>query len=156
MDYLILKWLHIISSTILFGTGLGSAFYKYVTDRTNNIHAIAETNKIVVLADWIFTTPTIIIQPITGYLLVTRSGFSLTDSWLVLSVFLFILTGLCWIPVVFLQIKMRNLSIIASQANISLPASYYRYTKVWFYLGIPAFIAMLGIFYLMSNKPVFF
>jgi len=154
MDYLIIKWIHIISATLLFGTGLGSAFYKLLTDRSKNTQAIAITNKIVVLADWLFTTPTIIIQPVTGYILMTKSGYDFTQSWLLLSLILYIIAGFCWLPVVFLQIKMRNLSLTASKDNSSLPAKYWHYTRIWFYFGIPAFISMVVIFYLMTNKPI--
>lgn len=156
MDYLIIKWLHIISATILFGTGLGSAFYKLITDRNKNIFAIAMTNRIIVLADWIFTTPTIFIQPLTGFILLSKSGYALTSSWLILSMILFIIAGSCWIPVVFLQIKMRDISNDASNTTGNLPDIYWHHATTWFYLGIPAFISILGVFYLMTNKPILF
>jgi uncharacterized membrane protein len=154
MEYLTIKWLHIISATILFGTGLGSAFYKFITDKTNNIPAIAITNKNVVLADWIFTTPSIIMQPITGYLLISNSGYNLNNSWVFYSIILYLIAGLCWLPVVFLQIEMRNLSLTALKYNTTLPDKYWSYKKMWFYLGVPAFFSILGVFYLMTNKPI--
>ncbi len=113
MEYLVLKWVHILSATLLFGTGLGSAFYKLMTDQTGNLEAIAQTNRTVVLADWLFTTPTVILQPITGVWLALAVGYPLSSSWIVLSVLLYVIAGLCWLPVVYLQIRMRDLAVAA-------------------------------------------
>lgn len=153
MEYLIVKWIHIVSSTFLFGTGVGSAFYKFLADRSGNLHNIAQTNKHVVLADWLFTTPTVIIQPATGVMMMQLLGFPLTTPWLMTSIVLYILTGLCWLPVVYLQIRMSKLSAAAVQHNAPLGADYYRMTRQWFWLGVPAFIAMVVIFYMMVVKP---
>ena len=154
MEYLILKWIHILSATLLFGTGLGSAFYKYMTDRSGNVAAMAQTNKIVVLADWLFTTPTIIIQPLSGFLLTRVLGFPLSSSWLVATYFLYVLAGACWLPVVVLQIRMRDLASRAITRNEALGPAYRRYMRIWFWLGVPAFIAMVLVYYLMVFKPV--
>jgi len=156
MEYLLIKWIHIISSTLLFGTGLGSAFYKYMTDRSNNVNAIAITNRTVVLADWLFTTPTVLIQPATGVMMVFIAGYSFTDSWLLVSIILYIIAGACWLPVVVLQIKMRQISNLAIHTTTDLPDIYWKHTKTWFWLGVPAFISIVCTFYLMTNKPVIF
>jgi len=154
MEYLLIKWIHIISSTLLFGTGLGSAFYKYLADRSRQVSHIAIVNRHVVFADWLFTTPTIIIQPLTGLLLVYMAGYSLTSLWLLLSLLLYFIAGLCWLPVVVLQIRMRDLAEQAVEKNTALPEQYYRYARQWFYLGVPAFLAMIGIFFLMVFKTI--
>jgi len=156
MEFLIIKWIHIISSTLLFGTGLGSAFYKYMADKTHNIDTIAYTNKNVVLADWLFTTPTIIIQPISGFLLASMVGYSLTESWLLVSITLYLIAGACWLPVVWLQIQMRNSSSQSAASQSALPALYWKQATVWFWLGVPAFLAIVSVFFLMTNKPVLF
>ena len=153
MEYLILKWIHILSATLLFGTGIGSAFYKFMTDRSGNVQAIAQTNKLVVLADWFFTTPTIILQPITGVWLAIILGYTLTSSWLVLSIVLYIVAGLCWLPVVHMQIKMRDLAQLAKKQNQLLDKHYANLARIWFWLGIPAFTALVGVYYLMVFKP---
>ena len=153
MEYLILKWLHILSATLLFGTGIGSAFYKFMTDRSGNIQAIAQTNKLVVLADWLFTTPTIILQPITGVWLALIRGYPMTSSWLVLSIVLYIVAGLCWIPVVYMQIRMRELAQLAMKQHQPLDKHYVHLAHTWFWLGIPAFTALVGVYYLMVFKP---
>ena len=153
MEYLILKWLHILSATLLFGTGIGSAFYKFMTDRSGNIQAIAQTNKLVVLADWFFTTPTIILQPVTGIWLALIVGYPLTSSWIVLSIVLYIIAGLCWLPVVHMQIRMRDLSLTAIKEHQPLDKRYTRLARIWFWLGIPAFTALVGVYYLMVFKP---
>ncbi len=154
MDYETLKWLHILSSMLLFGTGLGSAFYKWCADRSGNLEVISHTNRIVVIADWIFTTPTVIIQPLTGLLLVDTMGFPLTAPWLLITYILYGVAGGCWLIVVWLQISMRNLSLQAIQNNTQLDITYHRQARLWFWLGIPAFIAMIIIYYLMVFKPI--
>jgi len=156
MDFLIIKWVHIVSSVLLFGTGLGSAFYKYMADRSRNIQAIAHTNKNVVLADWLFTTPAIIIQPITGITMVLMLGYSVAESWIFLSITLYLIAGACWLPVVVLQIRMRNISNKAAVNNTSLPERYWKQADIWFWLGVPAFISIMTVFFLMTNKPNIF
>ncbi len=152
MTYLILKYLHIISAILLFGTGLGSAFYKWMADRSGNIQHIAITNRNVVLADWLFTTPTVVFQPISGVWMATLVGYPLTTPWIMVSLILYVIAGACWLPVVYLQIKMKKMAELAMQNNTELPNKYWRYTKMWFVLGIPAFIAMVLVVMLMVFK----
>ncbi len=153
MEYEITKWIHIISATILFGTGLGSAFYKFMADRTDNLATIAHTNRTVVVADWLFTTPTIIIQPLSGVILAEMVGISLSEPWLLLSIILFLIAGMCWLPVVCLQIRMADIAKEAVQGNKALSKQYCVYAKRWFWLGVPAFTTMTMIFLLMVIKP---
>jgi len=154
MEYALLKWVHLLSATILFGTGLGSAFYKWCADRSGNLQAIAHTNKIVVIADWIFTTPTVIIQPVTGIWLAYMAGRSLNEPWIMAAFVFYFIAGACWLPVVWLQIQMRNLSRQTLEKNTRLNATYYRYARTWLWLGIPAFISMIAVYFLMVFKPV--
>ena len=153
MDILFAKWLHIISATLLFGTGLGSAFYKWRTDKSGDIHAIAITNRNVVLADWLFTTPTVVLQPVTGLWLVSLHNYALSTPWILLSIILFIIAGACWLPVVYLQIKMRDISLECLHNNVPLPQRYHQLNNMWFRLGVPAFIAIIVVFALMVGKP---
>lgn len=154
MTYLTLKYLHILSMVLLFGTGLGSAFYKWMADRSGNIEHIAVTNRHVVLADWLFTTPTVIFQPLSGLWMVYLLQLSLSTPWIAWSLGLYVLAGLCWLPVVWLQIQMRTLSNQAVLTQTSLPKQYWRYARWWFWLGVPAFIAMIIIVLLMVFKSV--
>jgi len=154
MEFLIVKWLHILSATLLFGTGLGSAFYKYMADRHGDLHTIANTNKTLVTADWIFTTPTVILQPVTGITLMFLQGYSLTEPWLVISIALFILAGSCWLYVVYLQISMRDLSMDAMKQGATLSDKYHSQARTWFCLGVAAFISIIVVYYLMVFKPV--
>lgn len=151
--YLWLKTIHIISSTLLFGTGLGSAFYLLRAHLSNNIQAIAFATRNVVFADWAFTTPSVLIQPLTGFAMAYMVHYSLSSFWLSCSFFLYLLTGACWLPVVWLQIKMQQMAEQAAQANTALPALYHRYFRIWFWLGWPAFISVIIIFQLMVFKP---
>jgi uncharacterized membrane protein len=153
MEYIIVKWLHILSSTILFGTGIGSAFYMLVTSLTRDARATAVVVRFVVLADWLFTTPAIIVQPLTGFYMMHMLRFPLSSSWILWSIVLYLLAGACWLPVVWLQIRMRRLAEQAVADNAPLPALYWRYLKIWVALGIPAFLALLVVFYLMVAKP---
>lgn len=149
MSYLSLKYLHILSMVLLFGTGLGSAFYKWMADRSGNLAHIAVMNRHVVLADWLFTTPTVMFQPISGLWMVYLLHYPLTTPWIMWSLVLYGVAGVCWLPVVYLQIQMRRLSEQALATQTVLPALYWRYARYWFWLGVPAFIAMLLIVLVM-------
>ena len=114
--YLLLKWLHIVSSVLMVGTGLGSAFYMFFTNRSGNVQAQAVVTKLVVRADWWFTTPTVLIQPATGLAMAYLAGWPLSTPWLAWSLALYALAGLCWLPVVWLQLRMRDMAIEAAQS----------------------------------------
>jgi uncharacterized membrane protein len=154
MLYLSLKYLHILSATVLVGVGFGTAFYKWMIDRSGDVRAIAYTSRLVVLADWLFTTPAIVLQPLSGLWMLHLAGYSLSSTWIVWSLLLYALAGVCWLPVVWLQYRMRALAAAALAADQALPASYWRYARIWFWLGIPAFFAMLAIYALMVFKPM--
>ena len=151
---LIVKWLHIVSATLLFGTGLGSAFYKYMADRSGDLKTIAHTNKTVVTADWVFTAPTVILQPMTGIMLIKLRGYSFDETWLMCSIALFMIAGACWLYVVYLQISMRGLAHQALQLQTPLDDAYYHQMNVWLWLGVVAFSCVIGVFYLMVFKPM--
>ena len=151
--YFLLKVIHIVSAAVLFGTGLGTAYFKWMVDRSGNVAAIRVVADKVVLADWIFTTPAIVIQPITGLLLAYQAGTPLDHGWLFHALCLYVLAGACWIPVVYLQIVMRNLARIADGAGALLDARYWRLARYWFWLGVPAFTSVLVVFWLMVRKP---
>ena len=153
MTYLTIKWLHILSSTLLFGTGLGSAFYMFFTSLTRDVRATAVVVRYVVIADWLFTTPTIIIQPLTGFYLIHLAQFPLSSKWIAWSIVLYLLAGAAWLPVVWMQIKMRDMANEAVRAGTELPARYWRYLRLWVALGIVAFLALVVVFYLMVAKP---
>ncbi len=153
MEYLIVKWLHILSSTFLFGTGIGSAFYMLFTSLSRDVRAIAVVSRHVVLADWIFTTSTIVIQPLTGIYMIHLAGYPWTSAWIMWSFALYFLAGACWLPVVWMQLKMRDMAQVAARDGTELPAQYWRYLRLWVLLGIPAFIALVIVFWLMVAKP---
>lgn len=153
MEFLWLKWLHILSATLLFGTGLGTAFFKWSADRSGDVPAIAVVMRRVVLADWLFTATTVVIQPLTGLRLAQLAGYPLTSGWVAWSLGLYVLAGLCWLPVVWLQLRMRDMAIKAAADGSALPPRYHRYARIWFVLGIPAFTALMVVFYLMVFRP---
>jgi uncharacterized membrane protein len=153
MEYVIVKWLHVLSSTLLFGTGLGSAYYMFFTSLTRDAHATAVTVRYVVIADWAFTTPTIILQPLTGLYLIHLAGFPLSSLWIEWSIALYVLAGVCWLPVVWMQIRMRDMAAAAAARSETLPESYWRYLRIWVVLGVVAFLALVAVFYLMVAKP---
>ena len=154
MSFLALKYLHILSMVLLFGTGLGSAFYKWMADRSRNLEHIAITNRNVVLADWVFTTPTVIFQPLSGIWLAYLMGIPLSTDWIAISLVLYAIAGACWLPVVWLQIRMRQLSNDALENKTQLNEGYWRYARIWFWLGVPAFIAMVLVVFLMVFKSI--
>ena len=151
--YVTLKFVHIVSSTLLFGTGLGTAFFMWMSHRSGNIVAIANAARVTVLADWLFTTPAVIAQPLSGIALMRLVGYPPSTAWLVLSIVLYLLAGACWLPVVVLQLRVRDLSAVAVRAGTALPPAYHRCMHWWFALGWPAFLAVLGAFWLMIAKP---
>ena len=152
MTYATLKTLHLLSMVLLFGTGLGSAFYKWMADRSGNVAHIAITNRHVVLADWVFTTPTVIFQPISGLWMVHLLGLPLSTPWIAASLALFVVAGACWLPVVWLQIRMQRLATDALVRQSALPDDYWRLARWWFWLGVPAFTAMVLVVALMVFK----
>jgi uncharacterized membrane protein len=154
-DPTFLKWAHIISSTVLFGTGLGTAFHGLASNLRGDVSAIVAGAKNVVLADWLFTTPAVIVQPVTGVLLAWEEGWPLDSHWLLASVALYLFVGACWLPVVWLQIRMARIAETCLAEGAPLPPIYRRYFRRWFALGWPAFTAMLAIFWLMVAKPQF-
>lgn len=151
--YLLYKLIHILSSVALVGVGAGSAFYLFFTLRTRNVEAIASVSRLVVIADWCFTTPAIIVQPLTGYLLMQTLGFTFEMAWIKWTLALYALAGICWLPVVWLQIRMRDIARDAQASHGALPPLFWRYAKYWELLGYPAFIAMVVIYWLMVFKP---
>ena len=153
-SYFILRAIHITSAAVLLGTGLGIAFFKWITDRTGNVPAIRVVSEKVVLADWLFTLPAIIVQVLTGWALARLMGYPLSHGWLAWSIALFILAGACWIPVVWLQIRMRDLARTSEREGRHLvPAGYRAYARLWFWLGVLAFSAVVVILWLMVAKP---
>lgn len=138
----------------MFGTGLGTAFYKWTTDRSGDVRSIAVVMERVVLADWLFTTPTAIIQPITGLWMVHLAGWPLTQGWVTWAIGLYVLAGACWLPVVWQQIEMRRLSRIAVLRGEALTQRYWQLCRYWMWLGMVAFTAMIAVYGLMVFKPV--
>jgi uncharacterized membrane protein len=151
--YALIKTLHIMSSVLLVGTGFGSAFYLFFANRSDDIRAQAVVARLVVRADWWFTTPTVIIQPATGFLMIYLAGIPLSSFWVMWGMAMYLVAGLCWLPVVWLQIQMEKMLRIAVAENQDVPERYWRFAKYWERLGYPAFIAMVWVFYLMTAKP---
>jgi uncharacterized membrane protein len=154
MTYLVVKWLHVLSSTVLFGTGLGSAYYMFFASRTRDPRVIAAVVRYVVIADWLFTTTTIVFQPLTGFWMLHLSGIPWTSRWIIASLALYVLAGVCWLPVVWLQLRMRDMAARASAEGAALPPLYWVYLRRWTALGVPAFVALVIVFWLMVAKPV--
>ena len=153
-EYIVVKWLHVLSSTILFGTGLGSAFYTFVASRSRDPAAAAFVLRWVVVADWVFTTTAVIVQPVTGFYLVYLAGYMPTSRWILWSTILYFVAGACWLPVVWMQIRMRDLAREAVAARTPLPDRYFRLFRAWIALGIPAFASLVVVFFLMVAKPL--
>ena len=155
IDVNLLLWLHVIGATVLLGTGAGIAFFMLMAHRTGDPSLIAHVAATVVVADLVFTASAVIFQPITGFFLVQEIGWPLDSGWLRLSLLLYVITGLFWLPVVFIQIRMRDIARSAVRERLPLPALYHRLFRIWFYCGFPAFAAVLAILWLMIAKPQF-
>jgi uncharacterized membrane protein len=153
MYYFALKFLHIIGASVLLGTGAGIAFFMLLAHRTGNTATIAATARIVVIADFLFTASAVIAQPVTGILLARETGYSLWEGWIVLSILLYIVIGIFWLPVVWMQMEMRRLAELAVKDGAPLPERYHILFRWWFAFGFPAFAAVVAIFWLMIARP---
>jgi uncharacterized membrane protein len=151
--YFILKWLHVIGSTVLLGTGAGIAFFMTMAHRSGDVALIAGVTRIVVIADYLFTATAVVAQPVTGLMLARTAGYPLDTGWIVMSIGLYLFTGAFWLPVVWMQSRMRSLARAAAEAGAALPAEYHRLYRWWFAFGFPAFTAVLAIFWLMIARP---
>ncbi len=154
MEYFVAKWLHILSSTLLFGTGIGSAYYMFFISLTRDARAVATVVRFVVRADWFFTATTVVFQPLSGYYLMRLMGYPWESRWIAWSVALYMVAVACWLPVVWMQLRMRDLAKEAADANRALPARYWTLLRRWTALGTIAFLALLAVFYLMVAKPM--
>ncbi|OBZ93950.1 membrane protein [Pararhizobium polonicum] len=150
------QWLllaHVVGATVLFGTGAGIAFFMVMAHRTRDPALIAHTAGVVVVADTVFTATAAILQPVTGYILARMIGWPLEEGWIVLSLILYVVTGIFWLPVVWIQIRLRDLARAAAMAGTPLPPAYFTLYRIWFACGFPAFFAVIGILWLMLTKP---
>ena len=152
MDYLVLKWVHVLSSTILFGAGVGSAFHLFVATLRRQVGGMATATRTVVTADWLLTTPSSILQPVTGIWLVHKMGVPFSTPWIAWSLGLYVLAIACWLPVVWIQIRMRDVMAEAERTGAPVPAAYDRMFHQWVVLGFIALFSFLLIFWLMVAK----
>jgi uncharacterized membrane protein len=152
--YLLIKTLHIISSVLIVGTGFGTAFYLFFANRSGSVEAMSVVSRLVCRADLWFTTPAAVFQPLTGLWLAHTAGFAWTTPWLIVSIGLYVFAGICWVPVLVLQVRMARIASHASASGaMAMPSEYWHYAKRWELLGYPAFIAMIVIYFLMVAKP---
>lgn len=152
-EYAVVKTIHVISSTLLFGTGIGSAFYMLFASLERDARVAFFVVRHVVIADWLFTTTAVIVQPLTGLWLAHLAHIPLTSPWIAVSIVLYLVAGACWLPVVWMQLRMREMAREAMHAGTPLPARYWRYFRAWVALGIPAFLSLVAVFCLMVAKP---
>ena len=153
MLYLVLKYLHVIGAAVLLGTGAGIAFFMLMAHLGGRPAVVAGVARIVVIADFVFTATAVVAQPLTGVLLAQTVGYSLWQGWIVWSIALYLFTGAFWLPVVWMQMRMRDLAAAAVKADAPLPAAYHRLFWTWFGFGFPAFAAVLVVFWLMLARP---
>ena len=153
MLYFTLKFLHIIGAAMLLGTGAGIAFFMVMAHLSRKPAVIAGVARIVVIADFAFTATAVVAQPITGLLLVRHAGYPLTDAWIMWSIILYLVAGAFWLPVVWMQMRLRDLAKAAVTAGTILPQTYHTLFWWWFAFGVPAFAAVVAIFWLMIARP---
>jgi uncharacterized membrane protein len=151
--FLLLKYLHLIGASVLLGTGAGIAFFMLLAHRTGDPAVVAAVARIVVIADYLFTATAVVAQPITGVLLAWQGGYSLDEGWILASIALYFFTGAFWLPVIWMQARMRDLAHAAAARAEPLPPAYRRLFGWWFTFGFPAFAAVMVIFWLMIARP---
>jgi uncharacterized membrane protein len=154
VTYFLLKYVHILGAIVLLGTGGGIAFFMLMAHRSRNAAFIARTASVVVRADFIFTATAVLVQPVSGYLLMRELGLSM-EGWIIASLVLYVVTGLFWLPVVWMQMRMRDLAAAAASRGAPLPDAYHRLARTWIALGFPGFGSVLVIIWLMIAKPSF-
>lgn len=155
MTYLILKYLHVLGAIVILGTGTGIAFFMLMAQRTGDTGHIARTAATVVVADFLFTATAVVVQPVTGVWLAYETGLPLTEGWMVASLALYGVAGAFWLPVVWMQRRMRDLAREADEKGSPLPAEYQRLFRLWFLFGFPGFGSVIVIVWLMIAKPSF-
>ncbi len=153
MLYFVLKFVHVIGAAVLLGTGAGIAFFMLLAHRDGRPQVVAGVARIVVIADFLFTATAVAAQPVTGVWLALHVGYPLTEGWILVSVVLYLATGAFWLPVVWMQMRMRDLAMAAVRDRVPLPDDYHRLFRLWFAFGFPAFAAVLAIFWLMIERP---
>jgi len=151
--YVLLKWLHVLGAVVLFGTGLGTAFHLWFANRSGDARVIAAAAHSTVIADYAFTAPAAMLQPITGLALANAAGYPLGSAWIVAAFALYLLAGACWIPVVFIQLRLRDLARESARDATPLPPAYRKLWNAWLALGWPAFIALAVAVWLMIARP---
>lgn len=152
--YEILLFLHIVGACVLFGTGAGIAFFMLISNQRGTPAEIAHVGGIVVLADFIFTASAVIVQPITGWLLAREAGWPMMEGWVLYSLCLYVIVGLFWLPVVWIQMQLHEMAKKAAATDADLPPRYKKLYRIWILCGFPAFIGVVGILWLMITKPV--
>ncbi len=153
MLYFALKFIHVIGATVLLGIGAGIAFFMLMAHLNGKPAVVAAVARMVVIADFLFTATAVVAQPVTGVLLARMIGYPLLEGWIVLSTVLYVIVGAFWLPVVWMQMRMRDLAAAAAASNVPLPRAYHRLFWLWFAFGFPAFAAVVGIFWLMIARP---
>jgi uncharacterized membrane protein len=154
MAYTLFKWLHVLSSTMLFGTGIGSAFYLVLATASRDARKVATVSRFVVITDWVFTATTALFQPLSGFWLLHLAGMSWRTPWIAWSLGLYVVALACWLPVVWIQLRLRDVSAVAASSGAGLPGRYWRLFAWWMALGWIAFIAFVAIFWMMVSKRV--
>jgi len=152
--YVLLKFAHVVGATVILGTGSGIAFFMLMAHRSGDAGFIARTARLVVLGDMIFTATAVVLQPVTGYLLMRQTGVAFGESWIAMSLLLYLVAGAFWLPVVWIQSRLRDLARAAADAAAPLSPAYHRLFRIWFWFGFPGFAAVLAILFLMIAKPV--
>ncbi|MBR0796620.1 DUF2269 domain-containing protein [Bradyrhizobium jicamae] len=151
--FFLVKYLHLLGAIVILGTGTGIAFFMLMAHRTGDAAIIARTAATVVIADMIFTLSAVLLQPVSGGVLMALSATGIAERWLLASLALYAVAGLFWVPVIFMQIEMRNLARIAAEKNQPLPPRYFALFRRWFLFGIPGFGSVMIILWLMIAKP---
>jgi uncharacterized membrane protein len=153
MLYLVIEYLHVLGAIVILGTGTGIAFFMLMAHRSRDVAFIAKTAEVVVTADFLFTLSAVLLQPVTGGLLMWLSSTSISEGWLMTALVLYAVAGLFWVPVVFMQMEMRDLARDALAKGAPLPPRYFTLFRRWFLFGIPGFGSVMAILWLMIAKP---
>lgn len=152
----LIRLIHVVSSALMFGVGIGAFWFMLAALRSADIALIAATTRNAVRAEWFIAAPVAVVQPTTGYLLMLHLDYSLHSRWFLALATFYILAGMCWVYLVKAELKMRHLANVAlasPRAATPLPPQFHALSRRWRRLALGSFAGVLTIFWLMVFRP---
>ncbi|MDQ0115862.1 DUF2269 family protein [Paenibacillus harenae] len=145
--------LHLLGVLLMAGNIITAAFWKIRADLAGNPIVIHQAAKNVMIADYAFTIPGLVMIIVSGGAMASESGVTWTGiNWLTLSLILLSVTGIIWLAILIpLQRKMIRSSADGIKTG-TISAEYRRASRQWAIYGVAATLLPIIILYLMVMK----